>query len=186
MHTLHEKRGRKKVTHYFHHVTEKDGTKRHVYLGTDEEKAKDRLTKLRVARLRSENKLIKEMEEVQRDLQKLGEYSKSYEQLEEELMRNYHRERHAEKLLGDAAKPFPTARYVAIFGAIMVLTSVFYYLFADPSITGAAIAGVKGAVESELIKTCIFLGLGVVVLAGVFHLSDYALRHKHDRYKRQE
>jgi hypothetical protein len=186
MHTLHEKRGKKKVTHYFHHVTEKDGTKKHVYLGADEERAKERLTKLRVARIRSENRLIKELDEVQRDLQKLGEYNKSYEQLEDELMMNHLRERHAERLLGEAAKPFPTARYVMIFAAIMVLTAFLYHTFSDTTITGAAIRGVKGAAESQFIQVCFFLLVGLVVIVGVFRLSDYAMKRKYEKYRPPE
>ncbi|MBW2971723.1 hypothetical protein KY359_01680 [Candidatus Woesearchaeota archaeon] len=184
MHRLEEKKGRRTVTHHFHHVTDEDGSKKHVYLGTDPSKAKDRLTKLRVERMRSDNKLIKEVEAVQAKLGKLGHYNKSYDAVVDDVRKQYYRQKHVEKLLTHEEKTnVPHSSYILIFLALAVIAGSFYVIFSEPTVTGAAVEGITKMATNQVMSTAVGMFVVIAILGIVLHAADYRHRHKHDEYK---
>jgi len=100
MHKLRKKKGGKTTTHHFSHVTEPDDKKKHVYLGTKPKQAKDKLTKLRVERVRSHSKVMKDAEEVKAKLQKLGHHNKSYDQVLSEATMMHYKQKSIDRMFG--------------------------------------------------------------------------------------
>jgi hypothetical protein len=190
MHTLHEKRGRKTVTHYFHHVTEKDGTKKHVYLGTDPRKGKEKLTMLRAQRITSDNKTVKELDSVQAKLDEIGNFNRSYDDILADIKIRHAKGAHAEKLLANEVRSnFPLGRYFAIAVSIVSLTAILFFLSDSPVITGAAVNSGRIVADMALSNagSTTFIILTVVLVLGMmFYSVEYAHKHRHDRYKPPE
>jgi len=184
MHTLHEKRGSKVVTHHFSHVTERDGTKKHVYLGTDPKKSKERLIKLRASRIHSDNKLIKDLDSIQQKLHAVGNFDQPFDSLLADIKERNVKKSHAERLIGE--EETKTRRYFFILAAIAVLTATAYYAISSPVVTGAAVktSGILSNIaSSQLGSSIIIILVSVVVLGTIFHYLDYMHKHRHDRYK---
>jgi hypothetical protein len=187
MHTLHEKRGNKVVTHHFDHVTEKDGTKRHVYLGTDPKASREKITKLRAQRIHSDNKLIKELDSVQQKLHAIGNFDQSFDSLLADIKTRNAKKSHAEHLLGDEESK--NKRYFFILIAVAVLTAAAYYAISSPAVTGAVTMTEKVAsgIASNNMFSSAFTILGAVFLLGlVFHGMEYVHNHRYDRFKPPE
>jgi hypothetical protein len=184
MHKLQKKRGKKTVTHHFHHVTEKDGSKKHVYLGTDPEKAQEKLTKIQLARMRSQNKLVKDMEKVQTKLNKLGHYNRSYDSTLTEVRQRYNKQRQLDKLLSQEVRTaFPFKGYVIIFLALFVISASMFYFLSSPTPTGAAVQEVKDFATDKVFTTSISIFAVIMIIGLVLHAVDYRRKHKHDKYK---
>ncbi|MBN1544982.1 hypothetical protein JW898_05995 [Candidatus Woesearchaeota archaeon] len=187
MHKLEEKRGKRKVTHHFSHVTEKDGSKKHVYLGTDPKQATERLTKLQVERMRSNNRLIKDMDDVQKRLERLGHHNRPYDSVVDDLRLRYHKQRQAEKMLSQGAKEnFPLSTYILVIAAVLILGVSFYYMLSDPAVTGAAVGGVTKLATNHAISAVSGMLVVIAILGLVLHAAEHRHRHRHDRFKRPE
>lgn len=183
MHTLTKKEGNKQVTHHFHHVTETDGSTKHVYLGTDRKKAEDRLTRLKVERIRSSNKLIKQIEDVQVRLNKLGESGKSYEDRVAELRKQMKKERYTEQVFDQVGPGYPGMRFFTVVVIIAALAGLGYFAYAQPAITGAAITTVKEVSGKKSFQLIGGLILGIAALSLFTYTTEYRFMHRHDRYK---
>jgi hypothetical protein len=183
MHKLKKKRGKKTVTHHFHHVTEKDGSKKHVYLGTDSKKAKDNLTKLQVERMRSTNKLVKDLESAQQKLNKLGHYNRPYEDILTGIKQNHYKQKHSEALIRQTTEQqFPWFKYTVIFiVAFLAFFTVFYSALSNPTITGAATQGITKIETNTLVSTAAAILSLIIILAIVLQYIDY--KHKKHRTK---
>ena len=184
MHKLKQKRGRKTIVHHFHHVTEKDGTKKHVYLGTDPEKADERLTKLRLERMRSDNKLIKDVEKVQAKLSKLGHHNRSYDDIVKDIKMRHHKQKQVEKLLSKEIKTaFPFYGYLLILVAVIGIFAGLFYIVYEPSVTGAAVDVAVRIAANQIVSTA-FGMLAVLLIVGlVLHWVDHRRKHRYDEYK---
>lgn len=143
MSLMHELK-KKKSSHYFSHV-EDGGKKKHVYLGVDRKKALERLAFLRSERIRSHDKHMRRIDELQSRLEKLAEYHKDPDELISDAKKRHYRSLHAENLL-DQSRPeklslpehhfFPT--FITIL--IVVLLSSAMFLFAPQlEVTGHAV-----------------------------------------------
>jgi len=186
MHTLHEKRGNKIVTHHFDHVTEKDGTKKHVYLGTDPKASKEKITKLRAQRIHSDNKLIKELDSVQQKLHAIGNFDQSFDSMLADIKTKNAKKSHAERLVEEEESK--DRRYFFIIFSIAVLTAASYYALSNPVVTGAAVKTGKimsNIASSQLGSSSIIILVSILVLGMIFHSLDYLHKHRHDRYKPQ-
>lgn len=183
MHKLHKKRGKKKETHHFHHVKEKDGSKKHVYLGSDEKKSKDRLTKLKVERIRSDNKLFSQLNNAQAKLSKLGHHNRSYDSIVEDVIKSHHHEKHVDRMLTDDTRTaFPFAYVVGIVGLIGFGATLYFFL-QNPSITGAAVQTITSLAANRLVSTSAGIFIVIMILGLVLHTVDYKHKHRHDQFK---
>ena len=181
MHRLSIKKDGKVTDHYFHHVTEKDGTKKHVYLGDDLKKADERLTKLRVARIRSGNRLINEMEKVQVKLNRLGAYDMPYDSKLSEVRQKLHKERHVDSIMGSHTS---LPKGVLIVMLLVVLSgAAAMFVVSEPGLTGAAVSAVGDVTASDAFSTAFILLATVSAVALVLYAADYRHRHMHDKYR---
>ncbi|MBW2967176.1 hypothetical protein KY362_01690 [Candidatus Woesearchaeota archaeon] len=181
---MHKLKGKKEgKMHYFHHVKESDGSKKHVYLGSDRKNAEDRLTKLRVARIRSDNKLINEMEKVQVRLHKLGAYDIPYDSKLSEVRQQMNKKKNVDRLLRDDIRQFPVKAFV-IFIAVFIAGALAIVTFSsDPALTGAAVAGAQKVVSHSAFSMSFVLFTTVAAICLVLYAADYQHRHRHDKYK---
>jgi hypothetical protein len=183
MHKLHKKRGKKKETHYFHHVKEKDGSKKHVYLGSDEKKSKDRLTKLKVERIRSNNKLVRQMDKTQQKLSKLGHYNKSYDDIVDDVIKKHHIEKHVEHMVStDNKSGFPFAYIIGIIALIGFGTTMYFFV-QNPTITGAAVQTITSLAANRLVSTAAGMFAVILILGLVLHAVDHHHKHRYDKFK---
>jgi hypothetical protein len=167
MHKLKKKKGKKTVTHHFSHVKDKHGKKKHVYLGTHKKKSKERLTKLKVARLRSNNKTIRKLENAQKKLDRISFYNKSYDEIVNDIIKSHYKEKHIERLMNDRTrKSFPGFTLLMSLLGIVVIGGASYFLIKNPQLTGAAVQGVTGSAAGKIIPFAIGL-LVVLVICGV-------------------
>jgi hypothetical protein len=186
MHKLKQKKGKKTVTHHFHHVTDADGSKKHVYLGTSRKKAEDKLTNIRVARLRSQNRLIKDMETAQAKLSSIAHHQRDYDDILKDMRMRHSKHIEVEKLLNNEVKEaFPFYGYVLVFIAVMGLTAGAFFLITTPSITGAAVQSVAAIAANKIVSVAIGMLMVILILGVVLHHVDHQHRHKHDKYKPQ-
>lgn len=186
MHELKQKKGKKTVTHHFHHVTDADGSKKHVYLGTSRKKAEENLTKIRVARMRSQNRLIKDIETAQAKLNSIAHHQKYYDDILREIRIRHGKQVEVEKLLNKEVKGiFPFYGYVLVFIAVMGLTAGAFFLVTTPSITGAAVEGVAVIAANNIVSVAIGMLMVILILGIVLHHVDHKHKHKHDKYKPQ-
>ncbi|MBU2561809.1 MAG: hypothetical protein KKD17_05925 [Nanoarchaeota archaeon] len=184
MHKLEEKRGKRTVTHHFSHVTEKDGSKKHVYLGTDPKQAKERLTKLQVERMRSDNRLVNDMAAVQKRLERLGHHNRPYDSVVDDMRWRYHKQKQAEKMLSQETREnFPFSAYILVITAVLILGVSFYYMLSDPTVTGAAVEGVSKLATNQVMSTASGMLVVIAILGLVLHAAEYRHRHRHDKFK---
>ena len=187
MHTLHEKRGRSTVTHYFSHVTEDDGTKKHVYLGTDPDSGKEKLTKLKAERVSSASEVIRDIESVQAKLSDIAEHYKPYDAIVNEIRQKQAKALHAEKLLANEVKfAFPFLQYIIFLIAVGAFATALFIFISDPSITGAAIKGIDTAASAVTANSIVsILAVGVILAGIIVGTVVYRYNHKYDKYKPQ-
>ncbi len=184
MHKLKEKRGKKTVTHHFSHVTDNDGSKKHVYLGTSPKKARNKLTKLRVERVRSQDRLVREMDKVQSELKRLGHHERSYDEVMSDLRKRHYREKHIDRMFGDDLKyAFPTNAFVITLAVVLFVGGLVYVAYSDPEVTGAAVSITSSLAARQLMATSAGMLVIILVLGAVMHYADHRHRHRHDRYK---
>lgn len=187
MHKLKEKKGKKTVTHHFHHVTEKDGSKKHVYLGTSRKKADERLTKLQLERMRSDDKLFKDIEKVQTKLNKLGHHNRNYDDVVRDIRMRQSKQAQVSKLLDQEVKTaFPFAGYLLAFFVIVFLGAGWIFLNSTQSITGASVynAPATGVINNLIAGSFGMLAV-IIIISLVLHYSDYRHHHRHEKYKPQ-
>jgi hypothetical protein len=183
MHTLHEKKGRKVVTHHFNHI-KVDGEKRHVYLGTDQEKGRQKLVKLRAAHIKSKHPLIKEADELQSKLHSISHHGRPYDDLLTDIRQSYARQQHAGRVLQDALKDsVPAYKYAMIILAAAFFGAGLFYVLTSPRMTGAAVQAFDAAASSQAIRTTLLIAAGVVLLGLTFYAAEYRHHHKYDSYK---
>lgn len=186
MHRLKQKKGKKTVTHHFHHVTEPDGSRKHVYLGTDPGQAGENLTRMKVARIRSQNSLIREMEDVQARLDGIAHQQRKYEDILRDLKIKHEKRLEIERLLGrEVREAFPFYGYVLVFIAFMGLTAGAFFLVTTPGITGAAVQGMAAVASNNLVSMGAGMLAVIVILGLVLHHADHRHKHRHDKYKPQ-
>ncbi|MBW2997429.1 hypothetical protein KY349_03780 [Candidatus Woesearchaeota archaeon] len=187
MHKLKKKKGKKTVTHHFHHVKEKDGSKKHVYLGTSKKKAEERLTKLQLERMRSDDKLFKDIEKVQTKLNKLGHHNRHYDDVVRDIRMRHSKQTQVSKLLSKEIKTaFPFAGYLLTFLIIVFLGAGWIFLNSTPSITGASVINATATTTINNIIAGSFGMLAFIIIVSlVLHYSDYRHHHRHDKYKPQ-
>ena len=184
MQKLKQKKRKKILVHHFHHVTETDGRKKHVYLGTDPEQAKDNLTRIRVSRLHSNNRLVQEIEDVQARLNRLGHYNRKHDDILKELRLKHNRQVEIERIIESrTTDPFSFFRYAAVFFAVMALTAGVFFLFTGSGMTGAAVEGAVNSVTNKFVATAGGMLLVIVILGLVLHHADNRHRTRHDKYK---
>jgi hypothetical protein len=182
MHQLHEKRGKKVVTHYFSHVKESDGTKRHVYLGTHPEKSKERLVKLRAARVSSDNPLVKELDDAKSRLDMLAHYNRPYDDILSDVRERYAKQQHAERIVS-SQHSIPAYKYLLVIIAATLFGTGLFYVLSEPSITGAAVEAFDFAASNKIISASFFMILAVVVLGIAVYAAQYRHEHRYDKYK---
>ena len=184
MHRLKKKKGKKTVTHHFHHVKGKDGKKKAVYLGTSPKKAKDKLTKLRVERIRSDSRLIREMDAAQQKLNRLGHHNRPHGEILKDIRLKHNKQIHVERLLNSEVREvFPLYGYTLVFVAVMLITAGVFYVATTPTITGAAVEGAADIMTSKVAATAIGMLIVIVILGIILHHTEYRHRTRHDRYK---
>ncbi len=182
MHKLTEKKGKKTVTHYFHHVKERDGSKKHVYLGTHPEKSKERLNKLKVARIESNNRLIQDLDTVQSKLDRLGHYDKPYDDILQDVRKRYYAEKHFDSIVEKRHKS-NSFMYAISFFTIALSLAAIYLIWDVPSITGAAVEVTKEAAKSTVVSSIFFMTVAVLIFVIIVGGAVYLHEHRHDKYK---
>ena len=181
MHKLKQKRGKKSVTHHFHHITETDGSKKPVYLGTNPKKAKEKLTKLQVERIRSNNRLIQKMEDVQVKLDRLGHHNRPFDDIVSDIEKRYSRQKHSEALLDQAIAPaFPWHKYTLIFTVSFVaFFLISYSILSGPVITGSAVQKLTSVTKNEIVSVGSAILAAIILLFGfLLHYSEYGRKKK--------
>jgi len=194
MHTLEEKKGKDTVTHYFDHVTEPDGAKKHVYLGTELDDVNARLNALRANRINSDNPVITKLDEVKEKLNKVGEYNRSYDDILLDVKKMYFKEKQlAKHLNADVSKrSFPFVAYSVIFLFVVGFgISAYFYgihnIGSDASaITGAAVTGLEKAANNPFVTTAFGIFIGILLFGLVLHFVHQRHEHRHDDYKPPE
>ncbi len=171
MHTLVDKRGKR---HFFSHIFDSDGSKRHVYLGSEPKKAVDRL-----AFLRSENSgsrivdssLYREMDAVKLQLLKLGEFGHPYDDILKDIRKRYYKRFYAEKVLEKhGLDDVPVPSRLSLGSVLIILFSLVGIIgllafFPDAGITGHAVAKVSDHWFSPVVGSwkLVFQSLGSFV-----------------------
>jgi hypothetical protein len=186
MHTLKEKKGKRTIMHHFHHIKQRDGKSRPVYLGADPEKSRDKLTKIKIANIRSSNKLIREAETAQAKLQKLGHYNKPYDDIISDMRRSYQKKKEVTALLDNANRtptPFPFSSYGIMGSALILCLGAFYLLFSNPTITGAAVTGATKIAANQFIVGAFGMLIVILILGVTLHSAEHRHKHRHDKYK---
>ncbi|MBW2964324.1 A10/OS-D family protein [Candidatus Woesearchaeota archaeon] len=150
--------------------------------GEDESAA--RLAELKLQSAKSDHKLMSDLEDAQKKLDRLGFYNKSYDDIVDDIVKSHYREKHVNLLMDKGPKrPFPTFMFVMMSLAILVLGGGTYFLVSNPSITGAAVTNVVSLASSRIVSTSFGVLLGVLVVGLVFHKIEHRHNHKYDEYK---
>jgi len=185
MHTLHEKKGKKVVTHHFSHI-KVDGEKRHVYLGTNPEKSKAKLVKFRAAHIKSDHPLIKEADALQSKLHILSHHGRPYDDLLGEMQERQLKQMQAERIVQNELRhSIPAYKYMVVVAAAALFGAGLFYVLATPQITGAAVQAFDFAASSQAVRHSLLIAAGVVVLGLTFYAAEYHHNHRYDRYKPQ-
>jgi len=185
MHTLHEKKGKKVVTHHFSHI-KVDGEKRHVYLGTHPEKSKAKLVKLRAAHIKSDHPLIKEADALQSRLHSISYHGRPYDDLLGEMQERHLKQMQAERIVqNELRNSIPAYKYVVVVAAAALFGAGLFYFITTPQMTGAAVQAFDFAASSQAIRHALLIVVGVVVLGLTFYAAEYSHNHKYDKYKPQ-
>ena len=177
MHTLLKKRGNKTTTHYFHHITEKGGDKKQVYLGTDLKSSRKKLTKLQLERIESKNKLSQDIEEVKAKLNKIAHHHKSPDQILADIKKEHYKQKKIEMLLAKEERPARSANYV-IAPIVTIAIGVFlFYFLSNPTITGATTSALTEVSSNKTISTIMIIALLTCVIGFIVGAA-------HHKYKR--
>ncbi|MFH1064859.1 MAG: hypothetical protein V1729_07275 [Candidatus Woesearchaeota archaeon] len=155
----------------------------------EKRKEEARILKLKVERIRSDNQLIKQMDEIQGRLNKLGNYNRPYDDLLSDVKQRYYKQKYVTDLITsstDRQEKFPFTAYTMIGAAVLLFTASFYILFSDPTITGAAVTSVSKVAANQFVSTAVGMFIVILVLGFALHTAEYRHKHMHDKYKPPE
>ena len=134
--------------------------------------------------MRSNNKLINDLENVKAKLNRIGNPNKSYDDVVQNIRMNHSKQMMADKMLNNETKTdFPFYGYALIFLMVMVFTTGLFFVVADPSITGAVIEEVSDVISNKLVTTAIGMLTIIIILGMVLHHVDYKHKTRYDKYK---
>jgi hypothetical protein len=182
---VNEKRGSKDVPHYFHTLTEKDGSKKRIYLGSDAYEARKRIIHLQGARLK-DDQLFRDADALKHKLSKIAEHGRPIEAKLQDVKQTYYAHKQYDAML----EPKRTRRLQAATAVILSVGAVglLYALFDNPTITGFSVldSGVdlNTALTTPLAGGVITILLVALVGATALHAKYRIKKNKLEKYLR--
>lgn len=149
-----------------------------------EQESAERLAELKLQDTKSENKLMTELEDAQKKLDRLSFYNKSYDDIVDDIVRSHYREKHVNLLMDRGPRrSFPTFMFIIIILAIFALGAASYFFVSTPGVTGAAVQNVVTIASSRIVSTSFGVVIGILIAGLVFHRIEHRHNHKDDEFK---